>query len=310
MPVTKRPDTGHYQVTICHGGGTHRKTSRRWTYADAKAYERKYLAAVKNAEAGIQPERLIADAIEKWLLDHVPRLKNPRKMQSQVRALLPYVRGRKLTDAGDVWTEIKKAELKKAPATTNHKGRILRQVTRLAWLEWKWIDRPAKIQLLPETPREAFLTIGEVEQLMSACKRPETAAYILLAAYTGVRRGHLLRLTKHDVIGDSLRIDRSGKTRTLQVVPLHPKVQAIAEALPLGIGDSQLTDDWNAARQACGLQHVRWHDLRHTCASWLAQNGVDLTVIKEMLGHSTIAVTQRYAHLTESNLRDAVRLMA
>lgn len=310
MPVTKRPDTGHYQVTVCHGGGTHRKTSRRWTYADAKAYERQYLAALKDAAAGRKPERLIADALEKWLTDHVPRLSSERKTRNQVRVLLPYVRGRKLADAGEVWSEIKAAEIGKAPATTNHKGRILRQITRMAWLEWKWIDRPAAIKLLPETPREAFLTTAQVEALALACTSDAAAGYVLLAAYTGIRRGHLLRLTHHDVVGDSLRIDRSSKTRTLQVVPLHPKVQALAEALPLGIGDRLLQAEWTAARKACGLEHVRWHDLRHTCASWLAQAGVPLTSIKELLGHSTIAVTQRYAHLTESNLRDAVRRMA
>lgn len=308
MPVSKRPN-GSYQVTVCYGGRTYRKASRHWTYADAKAYERKWLANVRESAAGRQPERLIADALEKWLTGHVPRLRSARQTRNHVRALLPYIQGRKLADAGEVWSEVKEAETGKAPATVNHKGRILRQVTRKAWREWGWLDRPAAIDLLPETARERFLTLPEVERLAEATGDARAGSYVLLAAYTGIRRGHLLRLTRDDVQGEFLRLDRSGKTRTLQMVPLHPKVQAIAEALPLGIGDRQLRDRWTEARKVTGID-CRWHDLRHTCASWLAQAGVPLHTIGEFLGHSSPAVTKRYAHLLPSHLADAVRKLA
>jgi integrase len=308
MPVAKR-DNGSYQVTVCYGGRTYRKTSRHWTFADAKAFERAWLGKVKDAAAGRQPERLIADALERWLTGHVPRLRSARQTRNHVRALLPYVHGRKLGEVGTVWSEIKAAEIGKAPATVNHKGRILRQITRAAWREWGWLDRPAAIALLPESPRERFLTLAEVEALAKACPEPEAAAYVRLAAYTGIRRGHLLRLTRHDVQGEFLRLDRSGKTRTLQMVPLHPKVQAIAEALPLKIGDRQIREAWAMARTKTGID-CRWHDLRHTCASWLAQAGVPLHTIGEFLGHSSPAVTKRYAHLLPSHLADAVRKLA
>lgn len=308
MPVAKR-ENGSYQVTVCYGGRTYRKASRHWTFADAKAYERRWLASVRDAAAGRQPERLIADALEKWLTDHVPRLRSARQTRNHVRALLPYIAGRKLTDADAVWGEIKAAEQGKAAATVNHKGRILRQITRAAWREWKWIEHPAVIALLPETPRERFLTTAEVQALANACGDPAAAGYVLLAAYTGVRRGHLLRLTRHDVQGEFLRLDRTSKTRTLQLVPLHPKVQALAEALPLGIGGRQLQEAWGRAREATGID-CRWHDLRHTCASWLAQADVPLHTIGEFLGHSSTAVTKRYAHLAPKHLAAAVRKLA
>jgi integrase len=93
------------------------------------------------------------------------------------------------------------------------------------------------------------------------------------------------------------------------MVPLHPKVQAIAEALPLKIGDRQIREAWATAREKTGID-CRWHDLRHTCASWLAQAGVPLHTIGEFLGHSSPAVTKRYAHLLPSHLADAVRKLA
>lgn len=309
MPVTKRPDTGHYQVTVCHGGRTHRKTSRLWTFAEAKAYERKYLTAVKDLEAGREPEKLIADALERWLIEHVPRLRSARQTRNHCRQLLPYITGRKLSDVSTVWAEIKAAEQGKAPATVNHKGRILRQITRTAWKEWQWVDRPPAISLISEVARERFLTTAEVAALAEATGHPAARGYVLLAAYTGIRRGHLLRLTRHDVQGGFLRLDRTSKTRTLQLVPLHPKVQAFAEALPLQIGDSHLRDAWKLARATTGID-CRWHDLRHTCASWMVQAGVPIYTVAQMLGHSSTAVTQRYAHLAPQNLVDAVARMA
>jgi integrase len=304
VPVAKRPN-GSYQVTVCYGGRTYRKTSRHWTFADAKAFERAWLASVRDAAAGRQPERLIADALERWLTEHVPRLRSARQTRNHCRALLPYIAGRKLAEIPQVWAAIRAAEIDKAPATTNHKGRILRQVGRVAWREWGWLDRPPAVSLLPESPHERFLAPHEVEALASAMASPEGRGYVLLAAYTGIRRGHLLRLTAHDVQGDFIRLDRSSKTRNLQWVPLHPKVREIASALPLPIGDRRLREEWMAARQETGIM-CRWHDLRHTCASWLVQAGVPIYTVAEILGHSSVAVTKRYAHLAPQHLAEAM----
>lgn len=308
MPVSKRAN-GNYQVTICFGGRTYRKTSRHWTYADAKEYERKWLASVKDASLGRKPKKLIADALERWLEDHVPRLRSKRKIFNHCRRLLPYITNRPLEEASEVWAEIKAAEQNKAAATVNHKGRILRQITRKAWLEWRWLDKPAAIELLSEVPRERFLTLEEVNALADACTNPKAAAYILLAAYTGIRRGHLLRLTKADVRDGFIYLDRTSKTRTLQAVPLHPRVKELAEKLPLGIGDRQLREEWMAARKATGID-CRWHDLRHTCASWLVQAGVPIYTVAQVLGHSSVTVTQRYAHQSPKHLAEAISKLA
>jgi integrase len=134
--------------------------------------------------------------------------------------------------------------------------------------------------------------------------------YVRLAAYTGIRRGHLLRLTHHDVKDGFLRLDRTSKTRTLQLVPLHPKVLSVAQRLPLGVSDDGVRASWKTAREVCGLEHVRWHDLRHTCASWLVQAGVSLHTVSEVLGHSSLAMTRRYAHLAPEHLADAIKKLA
>ena len=312
MPISRRPE-GSYQVTVSVGGRTVRKSSRHWTHADAKAVERQLLAQAADAAAGRQPQRTIADALARWLTEHVPKLRSARQTRNHARMLLPFIRGRKLTEAPAVWAEIKAAMADKAPATINHKGRILRQLCRLAQREWTWVDAPIgeRIKLLPETPVECFLTRAQVDQLVAACSLPAAGDLILLASYTGVRRGQMLRIEGATMVRDGmLHLDRSGKSRRPLVIPLHPRVRDIAAAMPLRISEPALRAEWDAARAATGLRHVRWHDLRHTCASWLVQAGVSLKVVQEILGHSTIAVTQRYAHLAPEHLRDAIAKLA
>jgi integrase len=268
------------------------------------------LAQVRAAAAGVEPERTLAEALERWLDEHVPRLANPKQAENFAKHLLPHIAGRKLSEAPQVWAEVKKDLAGKSPSTINHRGRILRQVCNLALTEWGWTDVPTgkRIKLLPENKRETFLTPEQVEAVALACRLPAAADAVRLAAYTGIRKGHLLRLTEHDRRDGWITLDRSSKTRTLQTVPVHPKVAGIA--LPLGISEHALDWAWRQARDAAGLPGVRFHDLRHTCASWLVQAGVPLLTVRDFLGHSTVAVTQRYAHLRPEHLRDAVLKLA
>lgn len=304
MPIYRR-DNGTYLVSVWFNGKQHRKSDRRWTRQDARDYEAAILRQVSDLARGRQPQRLIADALERWLREHVPRLKSARQTRNHARRLLPFIEGRRIEEIPEVWAEVKAALHGYAPATINHLGRILRQLGRLAWQEWRWTDHPPAIHLLTETPRERFLTVEQVEALAKACGDPGAAGYVLLAAYTGIRRGHLLRLTAADVQDSFIALDRSGKTARLQRVPIHPRVAEIAARLPLAIGDRQLREAWALARSKTGIR-CRWHDLRHTCASWLVQAGVPLHTVAEILGHTSTQVTKRYAHLTPDHLRDAI----
>lgn len=307
----KQRENGSYRVTVCVGGRTLRKTSRHWTFQEAREYERRWLASIKDAAIGRKPERTIADALERWLTEHVPKLRSARDTEYHARALLPYIHGRKLSEAPKVWAEIKVGLASKAAATINHKGRILRHLCNLAANEWEWMDLPVgkRIKLLRENPRERFLSASEVEALAQACHNMAVGEYVRLAAYTGIRKGHLLRLTACDVKDGWITLDRSSKTQKLQMVPVHPRVADIAKRLPLGVTRWQFESAWTAARQESGIA-CRFHDLRHTCASWLVQAGVPLLTVRDFLGHSTIAMTQRYAHLAPKHLQDAIAQVA
>jgi site-specific recombinase XerD len=77
--------------------------------------------------------------------------------------------------------------------------------------------------------------------------------------------------------------------------------------LPLDITYATLRTYFERARIAAKLPHVRFHDLRHTYASWLVQSGIGLTAVRDLLGHANLAVTGRYAHLATGHLMDAAK---
>jgi integrase len=64
---------------------------------------------------------------------------------------------------------------------------------------------------------------------------------------------------------------------------------------------------FDLAKKKVGLEDFRWHDLRHTHATWLRQSGAPLEVVQRSLGHADLAMTQRYAHVDDSELQDALR---
>lgn len=305
MPVTKRPE-GSYQVAVSVGGRTLRRSSRHWTHKDARKVEAELQSQARRLAAGEKPERFLTEALEEWLTKHAPKLRSARQSRNHARMLYPYLKGKRLSEAPQVWADVKSKMKGKAPATVNHKGRILRQICNLALTEWQWTDLPIgkRIKLLPETPRETFLTPAQVEALAVAAGG-DAGDMIRFAAYTGIRLGHMLRLTKHDIRDGWITLDRTSKTRTLQQVPIAPQIETIAARLPFPVTEWQLREAWRLARKECGLEAVRWHDLRHTCASWLVQAGVPILDVRDWLGHSSVSVTQRYAHLAPRNLQNA-----
>lgn len=63
------------------------------------------------------------------------------------------------------------------------------------------------------------------------------------------------------------------------------------------------------ARRRAGIEDFRFHDLRHTSAAWLVSTGVPLSAVRDLLGHSTVKVTERYAHLAPEDVRAAVAML-
>lgn len=310
MSVYKRGDV--YWITVSVGGGRSRQSAGKGaTLEEAKELEAKIRGDHHAGRVGRSPSRTITEALLRWLEGEAALLKSHDNLLDKVRTLRPFVKGRQLSEiatvAGDARAAWIKAGLK--VATINRRLAILRRVSNLAFNEWGWLTAPVKIKLLPgETHRQTFLTPNMVTKLAAASPDPVASQAILLAAYSGLRKSELLGLLPEHIHGSEIRLGTATKSGRGRIVPVPAFIVPILKKVPLGLTENQLRVAFEAAREHIGKPGTRFHDLRHTYASWLIQNGADLVTVRDLLGHSTIAITaDLYSHLVTKHLRAAVK---
>lgn len=178
-------------------------------------------------------------------------------------------------------------------------------------------ENPArKIERTPEKNGVVrFLTDAEREQLLEACREsswPRLYLLVLMAITTGARRGELLALTWGDVdLERAIAHVRTTKNDHPRALPLLPTIleelkRFVSERTEACVFPSRsrlseprhFESSWLAAVKRAEIRCFRFHDLRHTCASYLAQNGASLLEIADVMGHRQLAMVKRYAHLT------------
>ena len=305
MPVYRRGSVWYADVQY-RGQRVRTSCGEGSSRSEAKAVEAEILTRLRNQSAGVY---YLDDAIEKWMAEYVPQLKSQRWIEEHARIIQPYCVGRLLEDAPEVVSEYVAANPQLKPATLNNRIRIIRRVCNLAFAEWRWIDQPIgkRIKTLPGVGKSTnFLSIEQVNRICEEIDLEGVKEAIWFAAYTGVRLGELLRIEPEHVKAKRLHIatTKSGKPR---IVPLPSQIQSIP--LPIRATRNQIQFHFRMASRKAGTPS-RFHDLRHTYASWLLNKGVALSVIQELLGHSTIMITRDlYAHLESSQLDAAVRLL-
>lgn len=302
MSVRKRGDVWHVRFQV-GGQRIERSTGPSASKADALAFEARLRRELVAGKVGRAPSRTVEDALLRWLQGEAAGLKSYSNLLGKIRALRPHAEHRKLAGIVQVAEDVKAAGISDGlkPATINRRLAILRRVANLAYSQWGWLDQPLgqRIKLLRgEMARHTYLTPDQVETLSAHCTHSQVATAIRLAARTGLREAELLRA---DTIFDGCIVveeSKSGRPRLVPVPIDMPDLQ-----LPLGITYATLRTYFEKARQAAGMPSVRFHDLRHTAASWWAQAGANLAVIRDLLGHANLAVTSRYAHLMPGELK-------
>lgn len=196
-----------------------------------------------------------------------------------------------------------------APATINRSLGTLKRGLKLAWERGLLPeDYSAHVKRLPENnARSVYLSIEQVRQLASHASDNAKAA-IWIALLTGARRGEILKLKKSDIGQDSLII-HAGNTKTLRTrtVPIVSALRPWLEYIPLAINAEGLKTGFRRAREAAGMEHVNFHDLRHSCASILIASGADLFTVSKILGHSSVKTTERYAHMQVEQQANALK---
>lgn len=149
-------------------------------------------------------------------------------------------------------------------------------------------------------PRQRYLTYEEWGTLLAAA-HPSLKPILICAVTTGLRKSNILQLDWSQVRLSARRIALTVKGNKIHEVRIGPLLAAALSVMPERKGRvfdrRNFEKRWRQALTDSGLTDFRFHDLRHTFASWARQNGADIADVKEALGHSDISMTMRYAHI-------------
>ena len=170
----------------------------------------------------------------------------------------------------------------------------------------------------------SLLSEGEIPVLLKACENQLTSPWlyplVMLALNTGGRQGELADLRYEDLdVERGLIYFNKTKNRKLKTLPMNHSVRQTVDGYNHRYGEYLFmwpwgervgrTDDLRGLQegvQSAGIENFRFHDLRHTAASYLVMGGVDLATVKEILGHREIEMTLRYSHLAPAHKAKAV----
>ena len=198
--------------------------------------------------------------------------------------------------------------------------------------DWEWcVMNPCRHVSKPREPRGRvrFLSTEERDRLFRAVYQSRNRAVpviIQLALYTGARRGEVLSIRWPDVdlVREQVTFQQT-KNDDRRTVPLvEPALSALREHArtqrridtdlvfpsPTGTKPLIINKTWGRIVARAGLENFRFHDLRHSCASYLAQNGATSAEISEILGHKSLQMVKRYAHLQPEHLRSSLQRMS
>ena len=218
----------------------------------------------------------------------------------------------------------------RSPATIGRYLAALSHCFTVAVKEWGWAtENPLFKVTKPAEPRGRvrFLDPAERARLLAACRAspdPHLHDLVVVALSTGMRQSEIVTLTWADVNLETERITlQETKNGERRVVPLvgpaldlmrrrfasrSPEATFIFESRKHG--DARFPRKaWTDAVSAAELEDFRFHDLRHSAASYLAMGGASIVELADILGHKTLQMVQRYAHLSEPHTRKVLASM-
>jgi integrase len=272
------------------------------------------------AKLGETPRYKWQQAVERWLLE-----KNGEKVtlhddRNHLRWLHAHLYDLYLDEINrDTIERITLARLKEgvSHATVNRLLAALRAILRRAEHDWEWLNKAPHIRLLPEPKKRVrWLTQQETQRLLSVL--PEyLAEMVRFSLGTGLRESNVtdLQWSQVDLQRQCAWIHPDqAKARKAIPVPLNSDALAVIERQrgkhPVYVFSYQgkkvrngNNHTWRKALKQAGIENFRWHDLRHTWASWHIQRGTPLHVLQELGGWSGPEMVQRYAHLSADHLK-------
>jgi len=291
----------------------------------------------------------VADAIDRYKESVLPAKKDSKKQEAQLDWWADEIGPYTLADATPALIGEARDKLSqdRAPATVVRYLAALSHVFTVAVNEWGWLEsNPVQKVRKPKEPRGRvrFLSDdetgpngevieGERTRLLKACKEsknPHLHTIVVLALSTGMRQGEILNLRWSDIDLERGRVilheTKNGERR---LVPLLGHAQELLKAKDQARRDAKVrridTDrlfpgrnpkkpvfiraPWMEAVKAAGIDDLKFHDLRHSAASYMLMSGASLGEIAELLGHKTLQMVKRYSHLSDSHAAGVVARM-
>jgi integrase len=316
--------------TLMVNGHQERKYNAAWTEDDARAALVARQEEVSKPATAPPSERSLQQLAEEYLSYKQQRGKRSLKEDTRILAtrLLPAFGGelpvRQLSAEAIAQYERKRAGEVSAFTVANELT-VLRHMLRLG-RRWGYLDQVPDVEM-PKRPggRLRYLETGEIDRLLAACgesRNPYLAAIVVLAINTGMRKGEILGLEWERINVSTSMITlyqtKSGKPRGVPINRAVYDALIVLEPTPERRRGLLFTKRdhraWGQIRTAFALAlerakipvGFRFHDLRHTCASWMVMRGASLKDVQEILGHADYKMTQRYAHLSPAHLLAAV----
>jgi len=341
--MSARKFRGHWYVDLRHEDQRIRKRSPENSRAGALTYEATLRGRLARGQPAIpiQQQPTAKPRFEafawRWYSVYVETNNKPSEQKAKrliLRNHLIPVFGKLALDAITTLKseEFKATKLKTglAPKSINNMLAVLGKCLHTAE-EWGDLDRAPKFKLLRVPPqRFDYLSPEEANRLIRAAQDQPWRAMITVALRTGLRLGELIALDWSDVNFEAnlLTVRRSAykrqivstKSNRIRHIPLTQEARLALRTIqqlsgPVFHRSGTPVDDQIARRfitklcQEMPLRPVGWHALRHTFASHLVTARVSIKAVQELLGHSDVRTTMRYAHLAPSALHEAIRVL-
>ena len=291
------------------------------------------LAEYATKARGDRPRQRYEEAVERFLCEATIRPKTRACYTSSDHACRPTFEGRHLdeVDRRLLGEFVSKRKQSGVTDTTIRRdlaflSSMCSMATRWGWLDTNPVTAFGKRTLKEARPRTRFLSPIEYDAVLAKAANHVRPA-ITLAVETGLRKEELFGLTVGaiDIRRREIRLDQT-KSGVPRRVPLTDTAIATIEALlgqqgrpktaylfakpQDGTRYADMTNGFNAACRRAKITGIRWHDLRHTFASWFVQSGGDLYHLSRILGHSTVQMTTRYSHLRTGDLHAELQKVA
>lgn len=318
MALWKRARTYYVDITGPDGGRIRRSTGTS-DREKAKEYHDKLKAELWDlTRLKRKPRRSWDEAAVRWLKEKAHKKSYDGDVQ-RIRWFTGHLRGKTLDQIDrELIDRIVTKHIRASDRTRDLYVALIRAMFRLAMREWEWIDTVPSFKTYCKAGKLRVRWITEVQAERLLKELPEhQREVVVFALSTGLRQGNILDLT-----WDRVHLDRRmltighGDTKNGQAlgVPLNDISVAVLmrqmgkhethvftyRGQPLGSANSSA---WRKALARSGITDFRWHDLRHTWASWLRQKDVPTWVLQELGGWKSESMVRRYAHMSVKHLQ-------